>query len=234
MNHAYRYWNRINWYPTYYVSVDHEMNTYFSKDIYKLVKFRKENGIKKFLLSRVILEFQPKLKKAKHASAIYFIEDLEKKSGTGFPNSTYLKTAGSISTRFAIFLNYQKIYILGIDANYQPFNIKWAKSITNSDQRLIKTVNPEPTYFFVGYRSKGDFLHIPPKRRWKKRPNHYLAFVPIHKKYNLNNNQQPRVINCNNISILYHNNILPYQPFPDEFLPSNIDKSKLKLERRLG
>lgn len=224
MNHAYRYWDRIKWYPTYYVTVDQEMSTYFAKDVYRMVRKRKKYGIKKFLLSKMILTKYPQLKKNKD---VYFVEDLKKRGARGF-KGIQQSTAGSISTRFGIFLGYQKVYILGVDANYQPFNIKWARKLINSKQRLKVTVDPEPTYFFVGYRSKGDYFHIPPKRRWQARPNHYRTFGVINRSFNKKNNL---VVNANPDSMLHKQKMLPYEPLPKKFMPENVEELSLPLLR---
>lgn len=219
MSQAYRYWNRIKWWPTYYVCLDQNINQNFAKDIKRLIQTRGTNGIKKFFLSQSILKKYPKLK---NNPAVYFVENLNKPQTRGFNGDSQI-TSGSFAVRFAIFLGYQKIYLLGIDAHYRPINIKWIKKISNQDQRLIKTINPEPDYFFVGYRMKGDYLHIPPKRRWRVRSNHLHTFQKI--STNFNRGKVPKVWNSNPDSMLHQANILPYCPIPQNLIPATEEKS---------
>jgi len=215
MNQAYRYWNYINWYPTYYACLDKNVNTNFAKDIKLLIKNQHINGIKKFFLSKNILEVYPKIKKY---SNVLFVEDLNNSSNFGF-SGEILITTGSFAARFGLFLGYTKIYLLGIDAHYKPIDKKWIKSVCDSNQRLIKTINPEPDYFFVGYRQKGDYLHIPPKRRMIVRTNHLETFIKINNEFN---KQNTMVFVSSKESMLYTNNILPFQAIPDYLLPLHI------------
>lgn len=221
MSQAYRYWHHINWYPTYYICLDQNVNSNFAKDIKKLIKNRRRYGIKKFFLTKRILDIYPKIKKC---TDVLFVENLNNPHTRGFSGETPV-TSGSFAARFAIYLGYTKIYLLGIDANYRPINKKWIKEVSDSSQHLIKTINPEPDYFFIGYRQKGDYLHIPPKKRWAKRPNHLEAFIKINKEFN-KSSDSPMVYNSSPVSLLNTKNILPYSPIPDIFLStSNKDKS---------
>lgn len=216
MNRAYRYWDKIGWYPNYYVVIDPEINGYFGHDIYRLVKKRKTYGIKKFILSRIILEKYPQI--AKYHGSVLFIEDLIKKQAFGFQGK-FQKTAGSVAARLGLYLGFKKVYVLGVDANFRPFNMKWAKSLMDSKGFLKRTINPEPTYFFVGYRKKGDKMHIPPVRRRLHRANHYHSFGDIHRRYN---KSYHRVVNSNPTSNLKIKNVIPFEVFPEQLKKINL------------
>lgn len=45
MNAAYRYWRKVDWYPTYYACFDHVVLKDHSEEILKLVREREDNGI---------------------------------------------------------------------------------------------------------------------------------------------------------------------------------------------
>lgn len=224
ISQAYRYWNHIKWWPTYYVCLDQNVNENFAKDIKYLIKHSATNGIKKFLLTKRILDIYPKIKKYKN---VLFIENLNNSHTRGF-NGDSLITSGSYAARFAIYLGYTKVYLLGIDAHYRPIDKKWIKEVSDSNQRLIKTINPEPDYFFIGYRQKGDYLHIPPKRRWLKRPNHLETFIKINKEFN--RSSTPIIYNSSVESLLHGKKILPYTPIPTSFLSNNKDKEIISID----
>jgi hypothetical protein len=210
MSQAFRYWEQINWYPTYYICLDKDINRTFAHDIKGLIKNRKTNGIKRFFLSKEILKKYPKFSKLKY---VHFVEDLNQPGNRGFSGDTQV-TSGSYAVRFGIWLGYTKIYILGIDSKYTPIDQAWIKRVTDKNQRLIVDINPDPDYFFNQYRMKGDHLHIPPPERWKVRTNHLMTFKKIHRDFN---RKKIKVVNCNSVSELYKKKILPYQTIPSSF-----------------
>lgn len=212
ISQAFRYWRKIGWYPTYYVCLDRNINRTFARQIKHLVMNRKYNKIKRFFLTTEILKKYPKLRKI---SCVHFVEYVNKSKHRGFSGDTLI-TSGSFAVRFGIYLGYQKIHLLGIDAQYKPIDVKWIRKVCNANQRLKRTINPEPDYFFVGYRAKGDYLHIPPRRRWKSRTNHLLTFRRLAREFNYGRTQ-PQIINCNPISALTKAGIIPLQPVPDSW-----------------
>jgi hypothetical protein len=213
MSQAFRYWDKINWYPTYYICLDKEINRTFAHDIKILIKNRKVNKIKRFFLSKEILKKYPKFAKLNY---VHFVEDLNQPGTKGFSGDTQV-TTGSFAVRFGIWLGYSKIYILGIDSKYTPVDPLWVKKVTDKNQRLIVDINPDPDYFFDQYRQKGDHLHVPPPERMKVRTNHLTTFKKIHRDFN---QRRHKVINCNKVSELYKQKILPYQSIPSTWLSS--------------
>lgn len=209
MSQAFRYWRKIKWYPTYYVCLDRNINRTFAKDIKALVKNRNNNGIKRFFLSKEILHKYPKFGKMK---CVNFVETLNQSGNRGFSGDTQV-TSGSYAVRFGLWLGYKRIYMLGIDSKYTPVDIKWIQKVTDSNQRLKIDIKPDPDYFFDDYRKKGDYLHIPPKRRWKSRDNHLQTFQKINKEFN--RGSVKKVINCNKASQLFKRSVLPYEPIPE-------------------
>jgi len=210
MSQAFRYWKQVNWYPTYYICLDKDINRTFASDIKSLIKNRANNGIKRFFLSKEILKKYPAFSKLKY---VHFVEDLNQPGSRGFSGDTQV-TSGSFAVRFGIWLGYTKIYILGIDSKYTPIDIAWIRRVTDKNQRLKVNINPDPDYFFNQYRMKGDHLHIPPPERWKVRTNHLITFKKVHRDFNSRRN---KVVNCNKVSQLYKKKILPYQTIPASF-----------------
>lgn len=226
MNNAYRYWHKINWYPTYYCCLDVSVSRFYARDIKTLIDNRQKYGIKRFLLSPAFLEKYPNYKKY---SCCDFGDKINKSRNKGFTGNTKM-TTGSFSVRYGIYLGYQKIYILGVDANYRPININWVKSITDENLILKRTVNPEPDYFFVGYRQKGDLFHLPPKRRWSFRSNHLAVFEQLNKEFNRNGKN--KVVNANQYSMLYRRKTLPYEAIPSSFLEDDPSHFRDQVENK--
>lgn len=216
MNVAYRFWEQINWYPTYYVSLDKNVNINYGKDINRLIMNRKANGIKKFLLRKVILKKFPHLKKIKQ---VQFLENI--KASKGFNNEAQI-TTGSFAVRWAVHLNYKRVYMLGIDSHYIPLKPQIDKNF-----RLTQTVNPQPNYFFVGYQRKGDKAHI---NLSKVRINHLETFQKINKAFNTKNKK--RIINCNGNSKLHTLRIMPYKPFPAKYTKQTLSKSFIQVDKK--
>lgn len=150
MNAAYRYWNEINWYPTYYCCLDTVVLESHKKEIYHLIK---DGRIKKFFLRNNILKTYPDLKNYKN---IYFYENVKKL----LPFSSRHITTGAFSVRFAIFLEYNEIYLFGIDCNYVN-HINGCK--INSDKTLTikENIKNNPNYFFNNYQQKDDKYNVP-------------------------------------------------------------------------
>lgn len=214
MSQAYRYWEQIGWYPTYYCCLDTNINQNFARDIKNLVVNRRKNGIKKFFLSQAILAKYPKLGKLK--GIVYFFEKLNKRTIKGFSGDSQI-TSGSFAVRFGYYLGYTRILLLGVDAHYKPIDRQWIKSMTDKKQRLIRTIDPEPDYFFAGYRKKGDYLHIPPKRRWARRYNHLQTFRKIQTDLN-QGGKDPKVFIASKESLLSQSRILPHLEIPPELI----------------
>ena len=152
MNIAFRYWRKINWYPTYYCCMDSYVIQHHAKDIEELVN-DKTNHIQLFFLKKCICRKAPNLKNNKR---VIFWEDICKDNA--FEGEHY--TTGSLSVRFAIYLGFKKIYIIGIDGKYIE-KIKECEHLNGTKLKITEDISHNPNYFFDGYQKKGDLYNIP-------------------------------------------------------------------------
>jgi len=196
MNAAYRYWENINWFPTYYCCFDYAVTLSHSKKISSMI-LDKENPIKKFFL----LE-RPTQKSGLDSSKRYFSEAVrnsvkyvEKKHNKDFfgmsqdPDSgdhpIKYSSTGSGAVRVAIELGFQNIFLLGIDANYPTQILNESIKVTDWRLKLSKTPELNNNYFFNDYQQAGDLYHLP--------GNHLNTWIELKsdiKKYNVN------LVNC--------------------------------------
>lgn len=168
MNAAYRYWDQIDWYPTIYVCMDDKVTQTHHKNIKRLV----DSGIiKKFFLTRFMLDFYPELK---NDSRIYFLEQfnenyksLAKKYELNTIENKFFKSAypakittGSSAVRFGCFLGYKEISIIGVDLEYKEIQ-EGIKNEAGIGLKVTKKIENNPNYFFDGYQDVGDSFNIP-------------------------------------------------------------------------
>ena len=154
MNAAYRYWEKIDIYPDYYVCLDTVVIKSHREKIYELIINRKRNGIKLFFLRETLLQFHPDLKKIPE---VVFFED--------YVQSPYLEgikelTTGSFSTLFGAMLGYNLMFLLGIDLHYVQ-QLPEAKNIGGYVLEMTQTPENNPNYFFSDYQRKGDQYNLP-------------------------------------------------------------------------
>ena len=153
MTMAYRHWRKIDWYPKYYVNVDHVVLNHHHKDIEEFIKEEKCEG---YILSSSILTVCPDLKDNKK---VLFLEDLQKQRGNPFQ---YLIDwcSGSVAFLFAVILGYNEIKTIGIDCNYVEFLPETSKC--QDGTLLIKeTPKSNPNYFIDDYQLAGDRYNVP-------------------------------------------------------------------------
>jgi len=170
MNAAYRYWDRIDWYPTYYACLDDAVIKSHADAIVRLLR---GGYCKAFFLHQDILELHPELTRDPRCyflssfmdgplHAIARLEhNLPSLDFVAFrPNRTNKVTTGSMAIRFGAYLGYRKILLLGIDANYVQ-QVEGAESGDGIQLRMAKTPEANPNYFFADYQQEGDVYNLP-------------------------------------------------------------------------
>ena len=151
---AYRHWEKIDWYPDYYVCVDHVVLHSNHKDIKKMIDDDKCKG--GYLLSKSILSDCPEL--ASNQKVI-FLEDFQKQRGNPF---RYLIDwcSGSVAVLFAVILGFNDIHIMGIDCNYKEF-LPETEELEDGTLKITETPKSNPNYFIDDYQRKGDIYNKP-------------------------------------------------------------------------
>lgn len=153
MNAAYRHWDRINWYPTYYSCLDVAVGMSHKEEIGRLIREASINGIKRFLLRRNLVD-----ELGETEAPVDCLEDLFEKYPAIFHSRRI--TTGSHTLLWAAWLGYKNIFLLGADASYVE---KIGESSPAGGLRLRLTQTPahNPNYFFDDYQRAGDVYHIP-------------------------------------------------------------------------
>lgn len=188
MNAAYRHWDRINWYPTYYCCMDTVVILSHADEILRMIRDRKANGIRRFFLREVLAEAHPWIRRD---DSVVILEDV-KNSYNVLAEKTI--TTGSFSALFGATMGYRRIALLGIDCNYVE---KLQETAPAGGIKLEMTRTPEsnPNYFFNDYQRAGDLFNIP-----NPRPGlHNEAWVKAER---LLDAQGVEVVNCNSASHL--------------------------------
>ena len=152
MNAAYRYWEKINFYPTYYCCLDNVVVVSHQEQIKNLID---SNRIKKFFLHENILIKYPELKNIDNI--MIFNSKFNKDHSNIYFNN--FVTTGSYSIRWMIDLGYTDIGLLGIDCNYVE-KVENSESIGKNKLIITNNSSSNPNYFFEEYQKEGDKYNI--------------------------------------------------------------------------
>ena len=161
MNAAYRYWDEIGWYPTYYACLDTVVGLSHQSEIERLVENAEEYGMRGFLLRDNLIQGSPIL-----SSSPLVISRDQVHVGSKVLGGRHV-TTGTHSCRYGAYLGYTRIFLLGVDLNYVE-RIKGSKAVDASELEksnyaleLEETPKSNPNYFFDGYQQAGDRYNIP-------------------------------------------------------------------------
>ena len=218
MNAAYRYWDRINWYPTHYCCLDSELINTHHIEIKRLVE---ESLVQSAFVAGNFFELHPEcISDSRYISldqvVPYWFAQRGKQIGRPFIEHIAFKTVdaskittGAYSVRYAAFLGFPKIALIGIDLNYVEL-IDEAKEKDGIALVIKETPKYNPNYFFDDYQRVGDTYNIP-NPSVHKGNLHLESFRVLRDDYY--NMQFPvRIINCNPDSLLNEQAIFPYEP----------------------
>ena len=215
MNAAYRFWERINWYPDHYVCLDDQLIETHADAIYTLIK---EKKVKTAFLIAKILDYYPDLLRFKN---VFYLESFhtarqKRVSSKGIPyiNSLYFKesdsskvTTGAYSVRFAAHLGYKKISILGVDLRYVEII---PEAVSQDGIKLVMTETPKsnPNYFFDDYQRVGDKYNVPNPASHDR--NLHIAAFEVLAHDSIQFGWNVKIFNSNKTSVLYDKAILPF------------------------
>jgi FkbM family methyltransferase len=162
MNAAYRHWDKIGWYPTYYSCLDTVVGMSHKAEIARLIRHKDEYGIRCFLLRANLARELGR--QGITSGVINYDAWLLRKRLLRFPGIMNL-TTGSHTLLWAAFLGYREIVLLGIDGNYVVEILPEAVLTRDVVLELKDTPMHNPNYFFDGYQQRGDKYNIPnPKK----------------------------------------------------------------------
>ena len=154
MNAAYRYWDRIGWYPQYYSCLDTVLGLSHAQEIKRLIENAHIYGIRQFLLRDNLIS---QLDLSRNAERVINFDVIK-------PSSRILSaptiSTGSHSAAWAAWLGYKNICLLGIDANYVEI-LPAAKLGHGTQLEIVEGIQQNPNYFFDDYQQVGDKYNIP-------------------------------------------------------------------------
>jgi hypothetical protein len=163
---AFRYWNKIDWFPDIYVNVDRVV----CKNP-EVVQFVKEKKCQFYVLSNAIKEVWKEYPKD---GTIFFIEDL-----LMYPMSSFKYVRNWCSGSAAVVSaldRYRKLHLFGFDCDYVEFI---PECIQEEDGTLTIEKTPEnnPNYFFDDYQREGDKYNVPNGKKIHMKSWEELSYI---------------------------------------------------------
>lgn len=171
MNAAYRHWDRIGWYPTIYCCLDDRVVVSHQKEILRLIH---DGRCEVFFLHPNILRTYPGLAGRDN---VFLLPSFETRYAIYWKLCADLRipaldpyffcsarsekvTTGVMSVRFAAFLGFTEMLLLGIDARYQQI-VEGAAQREGIALEMERTPEKNPNYFFDDYQREGDLYNLP-------------------------------------------------------------------------
>jgi glycosyltransferase involved in cell wall biosynthesis len=229
MNAAYRYWQRIDWYPEIYCCLDDQVVLSHADAIMDMIS---RQLCKSFFLHPDLLQRFPALA---NAHGVFFLPQLRpgkndkefcEKHGLAYlPQPVFASqkpgklTTGSYAVRFAAFLGFKNIGLIGIDCRYTEV-IKEANAVEGIVLEISTTPRKNTNYFFDDYQIKGDRYNIP--NPGVHQGNLHLQSFEVlrndieHYKFDLEVNI------CSPESEIYDQRVFPYLPLGDFVAEPNL------------
>tara|TARA_B100001758_G_C18399890_1_gene608312 strand:+ start:735 stop:1451 length:717 start_codon:yes stop_codon:yes gene_type:complete len=179
LNAAYRIYDKINFYPTYFGCFDYRLNESHKENFSNLIL--NNNLIKKFFFignETGQLLYSNNLKNNIKFTKINLISkpnNLSRQLSKSFLEFNDLGSSGANASQSGILMGYKKIILVGCDCNYVehlPNSIRANKGIT-----LIKTPEHNPNYWFEGYQQAGDVYNVPQTDTFQMNSWKYLSEI---------------------------------------------------------
>jgi hypothetical protein len=217
MNAAYRFWNRIDWRPSYYCCLDDALVDTHKDAILDLIS---EGRVARFFLTARILEHFPALISDRRVRYLdEYVQHWHRVRGQRLglnysPHPAFLTsspsmlTTGSYSIRYAATLGFTSVRLVGFDLSYQP--LQQARSIGGTRLVMEDTPTENPNYFFDDYQKAGDHFNIANPDE-HGRDLHLHAFNALRDDF-VANEVPVRLLNASTRSKLFTDAVLPFLP----------------------
>lgn len=216
MNAAYRFWDKIGWYPTYYCCLDDQLIETHHEEIDRLYEHSRVREI--FVHGKFFEHHPDRVGNPSFYSLDQVLPHWFRKRGQAlgfqplfehpaFKTSDTTKiTTGAFAVRFMAYKGYPKIALAGIDLKYVEV-LPEAKPTEGVGLVMAETPNSNPNYFFEGYQQKGDRYNIP-NPSVHNGDLHPRSFELVRDDFKTNG-VECEVANTNPQSILNERNIFP-------------------------
>ena len=158
LNAAYRKYEEIDFYPTYFGSFDYVVTDSHKEGYQNMID---NSPIKKAFFIR------PYFKGEKFQFCNMIAGDfIHHKISTSFDKFYDQGNSGVNACQVGIMLGYDKIILIGVDQNYTEI-VDGAKQVGGRLQ-MEKTPDKNPNYWFDDYQQKGDIYNVPQLNTWQK------------------------------------------------------------------
>jgi len=156
MNGAYRYYKKMDWYPTYFGSFDVKVINSQKEEYINFVK-DPSNRVKEFFFICDIIK-NDKVRYCPPTQPTFRFEA----NRTSFKN---VGNTGANCCQIAIDKGYKKIILIGIECNYVQF-VEGTKRMGGTTLQMQETPGSNPNYAWGDYQRKGDVYNIPAENRF--------------------------------------------------------------------
>ena len=191
---AFRYWEKINWYPNHYVCVDCNVLKSNIESIKDLIENKR---CESFLLdAQIIKEWEGILQ----YSNVMYIQQLKRSEGNPF---RYLIDwcSGSCAVLYAYILGFNNLNLLGMDMKYIEFLPECIKQEDGS-LKIVKEIKENPNYFIDDYQRVGDVYNPPNVNKVHKKSWEDLRNILV--MYNVLTREAIELTNYNSNDTLDH------------------------------
>ena len=178
LNVAYRFFDKMNWYPDYYGCFDYAATNTHKENISKMI-LDENCPIKKYFMIE-----RPSIETRLHDTKLFFsdkvrnhtkfVERPHNQDGIGWPTygtkNLKISCTGANAIRTALELGYKKIILIGHDATYVQSHEFKEHEQSGPGRYLVKQKSDNPNYFWKDYYEGGDVYNKPgdPLPAWQR------------------------------------------------------------------
>ena len=172
LNSAYRYFEEMGWYPTYYGCFDYALTESHNEQWSEMILDENCPIEKFFHIERPSIEAMLPHTECYFSDEIRnhpkFVERPHNQDGVGYPEygtrNQKISCTGANAVRTGIELGYKKIILIGHDATYvQSKDLKEAEFVEGCRYVVSEEMSENPNYasFWPDYQRQGDLFHNP-------------------------------------------------------------------------
>ena len=228
MNAAYRYWDQIGWYPTYYACLDDQLIQTHHQRIYDMWR---EGRIRHFFLQGDFFALHPDCVGAPGMLSLdqvipYLFELRGRGQGWDPVDHPAFRTAdqnkittGAYALRFAAWLGHDRLGVAGVDLRYVEI-LPEAERTEGVGLKMRATPTSNPNYFFDDYQRAGDTYNIPNPDQHDNRL-HIDSFRVLMQDFAANG-VPARLVNTNPDSVLEQEKVMPLWPMERLLAPAGL------------
>jgi hypothetical protein len=185
LNAAYRIYEKLDWYPTYFGCFDYIVTDSHKENFQELIN---NSPIQKFFFIRDYFT-GGKFNYCNLRGGDFITNPLSKNFDIFYDNGN----SGVNACQVAMLLGYTKILLIGIDQNYTEV-VEGATPSPSGGLVMESTPNDNPNYWFSDYQREGDRYNYPQLHSYQT-PAWQALSIKIR-------NKNLEIINCSSISTL--------------------------------